>query len=110
MSYFFIQSLMFIFMGKFGFFYLSQGLWQSGSTVVIHVLFEVHVEVFEDKVQLLVAVDHIQKLDNVAMIQLFQQGDLTNGSAWDTFGFPVKKIERYIELFYCCETHFSDSV
>ncbi len=73
---------------------LAQCLRQRGAAIVVHVLFEVHVEVFEDKVEFLISMNHVQEGDNIGMVQLLEQGNLTDGSAGDSFGFSAKKKKR----------------
>ena len=61
--------------------------------VVVHVLLQVHVEVLKDHVELLVRMDDIQQLDHIRVLELLQEGDLSDGGAGDAFGLAERKDE-----------------
>ena len=52
---------------------------------LVEKLLEVLVEEFEHKGELLVGVEHINQPDNIWMLQLFQEGDLSDSGGGDTF-------------------------
>ena len=66
-------------------------LWVVDLGMLVHVLLEVHVEVLEDHVELVVRVHHVEELDHVGVLELLQQGDLADGRAGDALGFAMRK-------------------
>lgn len=90
----------------------------------VHVLLQVLAEELEYQVELLLAVHHIQQPgqghqlgrssqldsdrpsfptalptspDDVGVLQLFEQGDLPDGSAWDPLSLPAEKEGTAVE-------------
>ena len=59
--------------------------------VVVHVLLEVHVEVLEDHVELVVGVHHVQQLHHVLVLQLLQQRDLADRRRGDALRFSARE-------------------
>ena len=70
-----------------------------GLPVLVHMLLQVHVQVLEDHVELVFGVHHVQQLDHGRVLQLLQEGDLTDGGAGDTFRFTRKKRRRKMLIF-----------
>lgn len=56
----------------------------------VHEPLQVLVEELEHKVKFVFGVDHVAQLDYVGMVELLQQGDLTDGGARDAFGLRVQ--------------------
>ena len=54
-------------------------------TTVIKKLLQVLVKVLEDESELAVGVQYIHQADNIRVLELLKQCNLTNGSRWDTF-------------------------
>ena len=70
-----------------------------GLPVLVHMFLQVHVQVLEDHVELVLGVHHVQQLDHGRVLQLLQEGDLTDGGAGDTFRFTRKKRRRKMLIF-----------
>ena len=60
---------------------LDNGKLKAAFVVTVEVALEVGIEVFEHQVELVAAADHIFQTDNVSMVQLLEQGDLTDCGA-----------------------------
>lgn len=60
------------------------------SVVAVHVLLEVVLEVLEDEVKLVLAVNDIHQLDNIGVLELLEQGDLANGSRGNALILGIK--------------------
>jgi hypothetical protein len=68
---------------------LGLSRWES-CTLGLHVLFEVVFKILEDEEQLLLTEQYFFKLDDVWMLQVFEERDSSDGSAWDTIVFLLK--------------------
>jgi len=55
----------------------------------VHVLFQVFVEELKDEVKLVLGVHNFVKPDNGWVVKFLQQGNLSDGSGWDTFIFSL---------------------
>ena len=62
-------------------------------SVVVHVLLQVHVEVLEDHVELVVRVHHVQQLHHVLVLKLLQQRDLADRGRGDALRFSAEEKE-----------------
>lgn len=74
--------------------------WLSSSTLRhgqgLHVFLQVEIQILEDQIQLVtVGVDDVQQADNVWVVHLLEQRNLTDGSRRDTliFGFQTDLLE-----------------
>ena len=90
----------------------SRTLWKSLSTPAIadrqrfHVLLEIEVEEFEYEVELVaVGVHDVQQADNVGVVHLLEQGDLTDRGRRHAliFGLETDLLERNNALVLGCE-------
>ncbi len=63
----------------------------SALHMLIHELLQVIVQELKHKEELAVTVEHLQEADDVGMVQLLEQGDLSNGRGWDTFTFTAEE-------------------
>lgn len=62
----------------------------------LHVLLQIHVQVLEDKVELVaVGVDDVEEAHDVGVVHFLEKRDLANGSGRDTFifGFEADLLE-----------------
>ena len=51
----------------------------------LHVLLQIEIEELENEVKLVaIGVDDVEKADNVRVVHLLEEGNLTNGGGWDT--------------------------
>lgn len=62
-------------------------LGRQGSTLLLHVLLEVVLEVFEHQVQLVLREQHFLELDNIRMPQVLQQADFADSRRRDAIVF-----------------------
>ena len=68
----------------------------AAATSRIHIFFEVFVHVFKHEHKLVFRVDHIMKGDDILMLELFHQRDLTNRGGWCAFfGIEMDFLERH---------------
>ncbi len=64
--------------------YLDRGHVQS-SDGRVHLLLQIVVQEFEHQCQLLVGVHNVDELDDVGMVEFFEEGDFADGGAGDAF-------------------------
>ena len=55
------------------------------ATAVVHVLFEVHLDILEDEGERARGVDDVMEGDNVGVLQVFEEGDFSDGRAGSAF-------------------------
>ena len=65
---------------------LGQGL----VSLLLHVLFKVELEVLEDQVKLVLAVDNLLQLDNVGVAEALEEANLANGGGRHTIIFLLQ--------------------
>ncbi len=73
----------------------------SALHMLIHELLQVIVQELKHEEELAVTVEHLQEADNVGMVQLLEQGDLSNGRGWDAFTFTAEERKTLPEWEYC---------
>ena len=52
--------------------------WWQGLSFLLHIFLEVELQVLENQVELLLAEEHLSKLNNVRVLQVLQQRNLTD--------------------------------
>jgi len=52
-------------------------------TFFVEVFFHIEVEILEDQVQSVIAMNHVQQIYYARMVQLSKQSDFSDGSAWN---------------------------
>lgn len=82
---------------------------RQGSTLLLHVLLEVVLEVFEHQVELVLGEQHLLKFDNVGMPQILQQADFADSSGRDTIIFLFESdflnSDQLVRLLVDCLIH-----
>jgi hypothetical protein len=63
---------------------------------VIHVFLEVEIEIFEDEYEFAVGVDDFSQIDDVDVVEFFEDGDFADGGGRDAFFFAFES-----DLFEC---------
>ena len=68
---------------------LNHLIWEC-ALMVIQQLLQVLIKEFKHEGELLVSMEHVYKSNNIWMLQLFEQGNFSDGSTWNTFFFRFK--------------------
>jgi len=64
--------------------------WWQWSSNLPHILFEIILTVFKDEIKVVLLIDNFLELNYIWVFDAFQQGDFTNGCAWNTVVFFFK--------------------
>ena len=74
---------------------------RQGTTFLVKVLFDVHVEKLKNKIELVLAMHNVFKVDDVWVVKLLQKRNFANGCAWDSFVSVLKAYFLYSDNLIC---------
>jgi len=65
-------------------------LWRQCRSLLLHVLFEIVLEVLEYQVELLLGEQHFFEFDDIGMLEVLQEGDLSDSCTGDAIVLLLK--------------------